>query len=138
MKTLPELTKLLITTWASVLALGLSACVSNDVSHDVSASRTAAQEPSAETPQIRVGMTKNQVIAAWGEPSARQVSSKGEIWSWGGQRWLRQIPYAGPFINIQTAKAIFDSNGRVKDFRLSDRGDMMSDIEGMSSGHLPW
>ena len=87
---------------------------------------------------IQVGMTREQVKRAWGEPAGRQVTPRGEIWSWGGQRWKRMIPYAGPFLNVQTSKVVFGPDGRVKDFRLSDRGDVMTDMEGMMPGHLPW
>ena len=83
-------------------------------------------------------MTKSQVIRAWGEPSAKQVTGRGEIWVWGGQNWKRMIPYAGPFLNVQTSKAIFGSDGRVRDFRLMDKGDIMSESEGHSVGFNPW
>lgn len=92
----------------------------------------------ADTPQIRKGMTKSQVIQAWGEPGGRQVSGSSEVWSYGGQRWKRMIPYAGPFMNVQTSKVVFGSNGRVKDFRITDRGDVMSDMEGSGWGHSEW
>jgi outer membrane protein assembly factor BamE (lipoprotein component of BamABCDE complex) len=89
----------------------------------------------ADTPQVRKGMTKAQVIKAWGEPGGRQVSGSSEVWTYGGQRWKRMIPYAGPFMNVQTSKVVFGSNGRVKDFRITDHGDAMSDMEGYSGGH---
>lgn len=92
----------------------------------------------AATPQVRKGMTRAQVVRAWGEPSGRQVSGSGEIWTWGGQGWKRMIPYAGPFVNVQTSKVMFGSNGRVKDFRITDHGDAMTDIEGYSGGHNAW
>lgn len=93
---------------------------------------------SGETLRIRIGMTKSQVIRAWGEPSAKQVTGRGEIWVWGGQNWKRMIPYAGPFLNVQTSKAIFGSDGRVRDFRLTDKGDIMSAGEGYSMGFNTW
>ncbi len=96
------------------------------------------EEPSAEKPAISVGMTKSQVMKAWGEPSGRQVTGHGEIWTWGGQRWKRVIPYAGPFMHVQTSKVVFGADGRVKDFRLTDHGDVMTDMEGYSGGHMPW
>lgn len=83
-------------------------------------------------------MTRTQVLRAWGEPSSKQVSGRGEIWVWGGQNWKRMIPYAGPFLNVQTSKVVFDSGGRVKDFRVTDKGDMMSASEGYSMGFNPW
>lgn len=108
-------------------------------------SATTGQETAAttgssdeDTPMIAVGMTKNQVLKAWGEPSGKQITGRGEIWVWGGQRWKRMIPYAGPFLKIQTSKALFGTDGRVKDFRLSDQGDVMSEAEGYSSGYSQW
>lgn len=87
---------------------------------------------------IAVGMTKAQVVRAWGEPSSKQVGGRGEIWVWGGQNWKRMIPYAGPFLHVQTSKALFGSDGRVKDFRLTDKGDVMSEAEGYSGGFNSW
>lgn len=119
--------KNIIAITATALAL-LSSCA-NQTSSSSSSSTSEA------TPQIRKGMTKAQVTRAWGEPSGRQVTGSGEIWTWGGQRWKRMIPYAGPFINVQTSKVVFGSNGRVKDFRVTDHGDSMTDMEGYSGGH---
>ena len=48
------------------------------------------------------------------------------------------IPYAGPFMNVQASKVIFGSNGRVKDYLITDRGDVMADTEGSGSGHSEW
>lgn len=115
-----------------------TACVTTETNPSHSAQRAEAPEPTAGDPQIHTGMTKAQVIRLWGEPSGRQVSGSGEIWTWGGQRWKRIIPYAGPFLNVQTSKVIFGINGRVRDFRLTDHGDTMTDMEGMMPGHLPW
>ena len=134
------------TTLIPWLALCLCAvsgsCKTTDTSSLAAAPRSAPAptrvEPTAANPQIRKGMTKQQVIAAWGEPSSRQVSGSGEIWTWGGQRWKGMIPYAGPFVNVQTGRVIFGTNGRVRDFRLTDRGDMMSDMEGYTPGYMPW
>jgi len=108
-------------------------CTNSGVSASSNSSGNATTASAA--PQVRKGMTKAQVINAWGEPGGRQVSGSGEIWSYGGQRWKRMIPYAGPFVNVQTSKVVFGSNGRVKDFRITDHGDAMSDMEGYSGGH---
>ncbi len=102
------------------------------------APQQAAAVTSDVTPQIHVGMTKSQVIRAWGEPSAKDVTGHGEIWVWGGQNWKRIIPYAGPFMKVQTSKVLFGTDGLVKDFRLTDKGDAMSDMEGHSAGFNPW
>lgn len=122
--------KNIIAIAAIALAL-LSSCANQTTS-------STASSNSGGTPEIRKGMTKSQVIKAWGEPGGKQVSGSGEIWTYGGQRWKRMIPYAGPFLNVQTAKVLFNSSGRVKDYRLTDRGDMMSDIEGSGGGHSEW
>ena len=83
-------------------------------------------------------MTKSQVLRAWGEPSGKDITGHGEIWVWGGQNWKRQIPYAGPFMKVQTSKVLFGPDGLVKDFRLTDKGDVMSEAEGHSTGFNPW
>ena len=98
----------------------------------------APTRSSDETPQIRIGMTKAQVIRAWGDPSAKDITGHGEIWVWGNQNWKRSIPYAGPFLHVQTSKVLFGTDGLVKDFRVTDKGDIMSDMEGHASGFNPW
>lgn len=117
----------------ALAAFALLGCASSSSSPETSRAAT-----SEETPRIRIGMTRTQVLRAWGEPSSKQVSGRGEIWVWGGQNWKRMIPYAGPFLNVQTSKVVFDSGGRVKDFRVTDKGDMMSASEGYSMGFNPW
>jgi len=41
-------------------------------------------------------------------------------------------------MKVQTSKVLFGPGGLVKDFRLTDKGDMMSDMEGRSGGFNPW
>lgn len=101
-------------------------------------SSSAATYSEPDPASIRTGMTKSQVVAIWGQPSSKQVEPGKEIWAYGGQRWKRMIPYAGPFINVQTSKVIF-RNGRVSDYRLTDEGDEMSAGVGMGAGRfVPW
>jgi len=120
-----------------LVSVALMGCGSTETGASAPARQTAAASGDA-TPQIHVGMTKSQVIRAWGEPSAKDVTGHGEIWVWGGQNWKRMIPYAGPFMKVQTAKALFGPDGLVKDFRLTDKGDVMSESEGHSAGFNPW
>lgn len=121
---------------ASVALMG---CGSTETGTSAPPKQTAASTGSSdETPRIRIGMTKAQVIRAWGEPSGKDITGRGEIWVWGGQNWKRNIPYAGPFLHVQTSKALFGTDGLVKDFRLTDKGDVMSDMEGHSGGFNPW
>jgi hypothetical protein len=110
---------------AALLCFGVAGC-------------STTSSPQQPEKMVVKGMTKDQVISIWGKPSAKQVSSSGEIWTWGGQNWKRMIPYAGPFINVQTAKVVFGVDGRVKDYRLTDKGDMMSQMESYMPGALPW
>lgn len=131
-------TALQLLTIALVPAL-LMGCGSTESGTSVPTAQAAATTGSSdETPQIRIGMTKSQVLRAWGEPSGKDVTGRGEIWVWGGQNWKRMIPYAGPFMKVQTSKVLFGPNGLVKDFRLTDKGDMMSDMEGRSAGFNAW
>ena len=118
------------------VTVALMGCGSTETGASSPSRQTAAS--GGATPQIHVGMTKSQVIRAWGEPSAKDVTGHGEIWVWGGQNWLRSIPYAGPFVHVQTAKVLFGTDGLVKDFRLTDKGDVMSESEGHSAGFNPW
>lgn len=117
-----------------IAVLSLPVCVVIQGCASGNSTESAATEP----PQVRVGMTRAQVARAWGEPSSKQVGGRGEIWVWGGQNWKRMIPYAGPFLNVQTSKVVFGPDGRVKDFRITDKGDIMSAGEGYSMGFNPW
>ena len=121
---------------ACISMVAICSCTSSSVTPSPSSAGNSTTASAA--PQIRKGMSKAQVIHTWGEPGGRQVSGSGEIWSYGGERWKRMIPYAGPFLNVQTSKVVFGSNGRVKDFRITDRGDVMSDMEGSGGGHSEW
>ena len=119
------------------VSVALMGCGSTETGTASPAQEVAAASGD-ETPQVRVGMTKSQVLRAWGEPSGKDVTGRGEIWVWGGQNWKRSIPYAGPFMKVQTSKVLFGTDGLVKDFRLTDKGDVMSDMEGRSGGFNPW
>ncbi|MDD5200489.1 MAG: hypothetical protein PHC88_11890 [Terrimicrobiaceae bacterium] len=120
---------------AAMIGCGTTETGTSSASHEEAATTGSSEE---ETPMIRVGMSKSQVIRAWGEPSAKQITGHGEIWVWGGQNWKRMIPYAGPFMHVQTSKALFGTDGRVKDFRLTDKGDIMSEGEGYAGGFNAW
>lgn len=80
-------------------------------------------------------MTKNQVLRAWGEPSGRQATAREEIWVYGNQNMMRMIPYAGPFLNVNTSKVLFRS-GRVVDFRNTDSGSVWSQAEGIGGSRF--
>jgi hypothetical protein len=126
--------KTLIRTTALVIALVMMVACSATTSSSQSGTTTAASTGTTEK-NLQVGMTKSQVIAIWGEPSGRQVTPREEVWSYGGQRWLRQIPYAGPFMHVNTSKVVF-VGGRVVDFRNTDEGDIMSADIGYGAGRF--
>jgi len=119
---------------ASVCMLLLVACGTTGTTEETTS--TPGVTKSTETQTLRVGMSKSQVLAIWGDPSGKQITGHGEIWVWGGQQWLRQIPYAGPFVHVQTSKAMFGPDGRLADFRLTDQGDIMSAAEGMGGSRF--
>ena len=81
-------------------------------------------------------MTKSQVLRALGEPSGKDETGRGEIWVYGNQNMLRMIPYAGPFLNVNTAKVMFNNNGRVEDFRNTNSGNVWSQGEGMGGSRF--
>lgn len=89
---------------------------------------TTTSEPTGG--EIRIGMSKAQVLRAWGEPSGKDVTGSGEVWVWGNQNMMRMIPYAGAFLNVNTGKVMF-RNGRVVDFRNTNSGNAWSQSEGM-------
>jgi outer membrane protein assembly factor BamE (lipoprotein component of BamABCDE complex) len=94
---------------------------------------TTATEPTGG--DIRIGMSKAQVIRAWGEPSGKDVTGSGEVWVYGNQNMLRMIPVAGSFLNVNTSKVMF-RNGRVADFRNTNSGNVWSQGEGMGGSRF--
>ena len=54
------------------------------------------------------------------------------------RKFLLPAPYAGPFMKDPNLKVLFGPDGLIKGFRLTDKGDMMSDMEGHSAGFNPW
>lgn len=94
---------------------------------------TTAAEPTGG--DIRIGMSKAQVLRAWGEPSGKDVTGSGEIWVYGNQNMLRMIPMAGSFLNVNTSKVMF-RNGRVADFRNTNSGNIWSQGEGMGGSRF--
>jgi outer membrane protein assembly factor BamE (lipoprotein component of BamABCDE complex) len=113
----------------------LSACATTA---PTAASRSeSSPEPSEQ--KIRTGMTKAQVRQIWGEPSGIDESPRGEVWVYGNSHMKRMIPYAGAFLNVNTSKVLFNSAGRVVDFRNTNTGSVWSQMEGMGgSGFSSW
>lgn len=132
MKTLIQATALVI---ALVMMVACSATTSSSQSGTTIAASTSGEKSYSSSDNIQIGMSRSQVAAIWGEPTGRQVGPNEEIWSYGGQRWKRMIPYAGPFMNVNTSKVVF-RGGRVVDFRNTDEGDAMTAGVGFGYGRF--
>jgi outer membrane protein assembly factor BamE (lipoprotein component of BamABCDE complex) len=125
----------------AIATLVIVGCASNETPERNSPARTGAstEERSEEGQNLRIGMTKGQVLRAWGSPSGKDITGHGEVWVYGNQRALRMIPYAGPWVNVQTRKVLFGADGRVRDFRSTDEGNEFSAGEGQGgSGFSPF
>ncbi len=117
-----------------VMVIGCSATTSTSQSGTTSPA-TSGEKNYSSSENISIGMSRAQVASIWGEPTGRQVGPNEEIWSYGGQRWKRMIPYAGPFMNVNTSKVVF-RGGRVVDFRNTDEGDAMTAGVGFGYGRF--
>ena len=91
--------------------------------HRESAARD--QEEGSRPP--RIGMTKDQVINMYGEPTSVSSSgSRGEVWSYVFNNFDGRsfIPYYGAFHEAfkrrNSGTVIFDASGRVKDFNWNE------------------
>jgi len=118
-------------------AMALSSCTTPTAPSSASTAKTKPATSKAQPTggDIRIGMSKAQVIQAWGEPSGKDVTGSGEVWVYGNQNMLRMIPYAGPFLNVNTSKVLF-KNGRVADFRNTNSGSAWSQMEGMGGSRF--
>ena len=119
----------------SALLVLLASCSMVQPTGTTKAKPKPAAKQTATGGAIRVGMSKSQVIQAWGEPSGRDISGRGEVWVWGNQNMLRLIPYAGPFLNVNTGKVLFRT-GRDVDFRNTNSGSVWSQMEGMGGSRF--
>ena len=130
--------KTITTLTAVCVCLLAPSCVTTDTAGTSTKSKSTRSESSSEPTgeKIRNGMTKTQVLRAWGEPSGKDETGRGEIWVYGNQNMLRMIPYAGPFLNVNTGKVMFNNNGRVVDFRNTNSGNAWSQGEGMGGSRF--
>jgi len=70
----------------------------------------------------RIGMTKDQVLNMYGEPTNISTSTRGEIWAYVFNNFDGRsfIPYYGPihqaYKRRNSGTVIFDGSGRVRDF----------------------
>jgi hypothetical protein len=96
------------------------------------ASSSEEHRPCAEYESIELGLTKDEVLQRYGNPSAKSKTPEGEIWSYGSQGWQRMIPYYGPFAKPKFLRVKFDQEGRVVDYQVDQQGDV---VEGSAR---PW
>lgn len=131
MKMLPLLRPVLI------LPLLLGACAENEASGGRTGSRrepsraerhreSAARNQEEGSRPPRIGMTKDQVINMYGEPTNVSSSSRGETWfyvfnNFDGRAF---IPYYGAVHEAlkrrHSGSITFDGSGRVKDFEWNE------------------
>lgn len=92
-------------------ALTLTQCAAPTTNNDGSAAAPAGS--SSSDGSIKPGMTKAQVIAAWGEPSEKKPTASGEVWRWADQGWKRSVPVWGAFTSVEEHVVRFGADGRV-------------------------
>lgn len=108
----------------------LSQCASSEsttptasTSTPATAATAAATPPSGEADTtLTPGMTKDQVIAKWGEPSSKQNSAEGEVWRYANQAWKRHVPYYGTFAHVEEHFVLFGTDGKMVKTSTEDFG----------------
>lgn len=103
----------------AVLPLSLSNCAA-PATNDGSASAPAGSASSDGS--IKPGMTKAQVIAAWGEPDEKKQTASGELWRWAQQGWKRHVPVYGTWAKVEEHVVRFGADGKVIGTGTEDYG----------------
>lgn len=67
-------------------------------------------------------MTKDQVMAKWGEPSSKQNTAEGEVWRYANQAWKRHVPYYGTFAHVEEHFVLFGADGKMIKSATEDFG----------------
>lgn len=105
----------------SLAALTLSLCqCAAPAGNDGSASAPAGSSSSDGT--IKPGMTKAQVVAAWGEPDEKKSTASGETWRWAQQGWKRHVPVYGTWAKVEEHVVRFGADGKVIGTGTEDYG----------------
>lgn len=112
MRLLPLLSLALVT-------LSLSQCV---VPANSDGSASAPSGTASSDGAIKPGMTKAQVIAAWGEPDEKKTTATGELWRWAGQGWKRHVPVYGTWAKVEEHVVRFGTDGKVAGSGTEDYG----------------
>lgn len=103
----------------AALTLTLSHCAAPA---GTDASKSAPAGSSSSDRAIKPGMTKDQVIAAWGEPSEKKATAAGEFWRWAGQGWKRHVPVYGTWAKVEEHVVRFGADGKVIGTGTEDYG----------------
>ncbi len=111
-------TKLILLTLAAA-SFSLTQCAA-PANNDGSAA--APNGASSSDSSIKPGMTKAQVIAAWGEPDEKKQTANGELWRWAQQGWKRHVPVYGTWARVEEHVVRFGADGRVLGAGTEDYG----------------
>lgn len=103
----------------AILTFSLSNCAA-PTKGDGSAS--APTGSSSSDGSIKPGMTKAQVIAAWGEPDEKKQTASGELWRWAQQGWKRHVPVYGTWAKVEEHVVRFGADGKVIGTGTEDYG----------------
>jgi Protein of unknown function (DUF2845) len=118
--------------WSLLLSaalIGFSGCASDD-SQKTDTTAQPPPEKKADKPKdkpidqrLTIGMSKDDVIAACGNPKGRSVNSDGgEVWTYNDaeKAFMPFYSISGGKINFTTV--VFDVNGKVKSWSTSEQG----------------
>lgn len=112
----------------SVAILGLAAC-SSDKSSSTDTTTQAPPPKKADKPKgsidqrLTIGMSKDDVIAACGNPKGKSVNGDGtEAWMYNDQEKAFMPYYSLSGGKITYTTIIFDANGKVKNWTSSSQG----------------
>jgi hypothetical protein len=103
----------------AALTITLSQCAAPT---GTDATKSAPAGSTSSDGAIKPGMTKEQVIAAWGEPDEKKTTGGGEVWRWAGQGWKRHVPVYGTWASVEEHVVRFGADGKVIGTGTEDYG----------------
>lgn len=114
---------------AAVMFLSGCASVNKEITYDYGA-KNLTQENMDKI--VKGKTTKQEVIALLGNPTMRQTSSLGEMWTYTRSitkqrfNWLSGLSYDPDASKTSSITVTFDENGVVKDKNTFEMGTMMT------------
>jgi outer membrane protein assembly factor BamE (lipoprotein component of BamABCDE complex) len=110
--------------FTAVCALIISGCATTDSTREGASKQS--QPPKDQRPieeRLKVGMTKDEVRSAIGEPSGKAVRSSGEeTWNYSDNAKMFIPFYAISGGKFQNLTINFDSTGKIKDWASGKQG----------------